>query len=52
MERGRTAWEGFTKEAELLYGEDDCLPKSPFSDELELDDSVKLADLYWFLQQV
>jgi len=51
MERGRSAWEGFSKEAELLYGEVDCLPKSPFSDELELDDSVKLADLYWFLQQ-
>ena len=52
MENGNNAWEGFTKEAELLYSESDCIPKSPFEDDLEMDDSVTIDDVLYFLRQV
>jgi len=52
MENGNNAFEEFSKEAELLYSESDCIPKSPFGEDLEMDDSVNTQDVLYFLKQV
>ena len=52
LEEGREHWKGFTEEAQLLFNETNCIPKSPFENEAELDDLVTLDDLAYFLKQV
>lgn len=52
MEKGATAWDGFGKEAELLYNETDCIPQSPFLvNSWEFVDTVTVDDLFYFLRQ-